>query len=119
MDVQFTFEGSPAPKAGIQGSTAGEKAQSVATMVRTALEGNRFFFQSESTICRNSGCFYPFDVTVEMEPAVVQTYVDDLSDRYGNQNRTAAEHLSGLMVDQLESTTIGYTTRILHQVAGR
>ena len=46
-----------------------------------------------------------------MEPVVVQTFVDNISELHGNQNLAAADHLSRLIVDRIGETTIAVTTR--------
>lgn len=112
VDLQFFFDGKPAEKAKVVGTSPMEKSQSLTQIAQQALDGNKYFYQSLNTNCLSQPtCLYPFAVTVEMEPAVIQTFVDNIYELHGNQNLTAADHLSRLLVDRVDDTTISFTTK--------
>ncbi|MGZ3693928.1 MAG: hypothetical protein ACXWQO_06980 [Bdellovibrionota bacterium] len=113
VDVEFFYSGAPAAKMQVVGGSPAERAASITKAIQVALTGNRFFFRAESTACNTRPCFYPFDVTIELEPVVIQTFTDNLSDLYGNQNLVASDHLAQLIVEQVQSTRVGFTTKKL------
>ena len=112
VDVQFYFAGNPVSKATVKGSNKTELTNSIVKIFDSAFTGNKFYTRSSNTDCSEKGiCFYPYSVTIEMEPLVIQTFVDDLHEIYGNKNLVAANHLAKLVVDNIGNDYFTITTR--------
>ncbi len=110
--VQFYHNGKLSPKAEVTGSSLQERTDSLVKLIESALSGNPYFYRVLNTDCSDKPfCFYPHAITLEIEPLVIQTFVDNIHELHGNQNLTAAFHLSKLMVDKVDSLTISVTTR--------
>lgn len=86
--VEFQGPSGPAQAMPISGSSNADQIASLSKILNLALSANPAFDSVVST---------DTEVILVMKPQVIRVYVDDLSDPWGQQNKTAEDHFAALI----------------------